>query len=76
MERYPLSKFILEMKEIQPKWQSHLHDYPIRHVDTDRKYWEKVRGVPSHSLRCELCDRELQDLVPYDPVLSDRITHP
>nr|DAS29261.1 MAG TPA: hypothetical protein [Caudoviricetes sp.] len=38
MERYPLSKFILEMKEVQPKWQAHLHDYPLRHVDTNRKY--------------------------------------
>lgn len=70
MERYPLSKFILEMKEVQPKWQAHLVDYPLRHVDTDRKYWETTRGVPSHQLRCELCDRELQDLVPYDPVMG------
>lgn len=53
MERYPLSKFILEMKEVQPKWQAHLHDYPLRHVDTNRKYWETTRGVPSHQLRCE-----------------------
>lgn len=69
MERYPLSKFILEMKEVQPKWQAHLRDYPIRHVDTDRKYWEKVRGVPSHQLNTDLKDNNLEDLVPVDPII-------